>query len=61
LKERLELKLHSAPSVPRALDLKVGALVCRTKDDRGKTLIALIQVEHNEHPRYGLSDSKAVR
>jgi hypothetical protein len=47
--------------VPRALDLKVGALEGACAPPGRTTVTAGIQAVHNEHPRYGLSDSRAVR
>jgi len=37
------------------------ALVYRPKADGHRSGARQIQAEHNEQPRYGLSDSKAVR
>jgi hypothetical protein len=54
--------VHSAPLVPRARDLKVAV----PSFEFGGRLATKrwwleIQAVHNEHPRYGLSYSKAVR
>ena len=54
--------VHAAPLVPRARDLKVAVPSFESGGRRATERCSPeIQAGHNEHPRYGLSDSTAVR